>query len=100
MDVLVNTAANFYAGFFEELTPEQFDARLQTNLTGPLTSAARFLRRRTPRRSARRHRHHALTGPARPTQERGRPTGRLRRLWTASPPTPVSRLLGSDTASL
>jgi NAD(P)-dependent dehydrogenase (short-subunit alcohol dehydrogenase family) len=37
MDVLVNNAANFYAGFFEELTPGQFEAQLQTNLTGPLT---------------------------------------------------------------
>jgi NAD(P)-dependent dehydrogenase (short-subunit alcohol dehydrogenase family) len=25
LDVLVNNAASFYAGFFEELTPEQFD---------------------------------------------------------------------------
>src|SRR5688572_28792162 len=25
IDVLVNNAANFYAGFFEELTPEQMD---------------------------------------------------------------------------
>ena len=28
IDVLVNNAANFYAGFFEELTPEQMDRQL------------------------------------------------------------------------
>src|SRR5258705_2619979 len=29
IDVLVNNAANFYAGFFEELTMEQIDRQLQ-----------------------------------------------------------------------
>src|SRR6478752_114171 len=37
IDVLVNNAGNFYAGFFEELSPEQFEAQLTTNLLGPLT---------------------------------------------------------------
>jgi len=36
IDVLVNNAGNFFAGFFEELTPEQFEAQLTTNLLGPL----------------------------------------------------------------
>jgi NAD(P)-dependent dehydrogenase (short-subunit alcohol dehydrogenase family) len=36
IDVLVNNAGNFYAGFFEEITPEQFRAQLETNLFGPL----------------------------------------------------------------
>jgi NAD(P)-dependent dehydrogenase (short-subunit alcohol dehydrogenase family) len=36
IDVLVNNAGNFFAGFFEELSPEQFDAQLTTNLLGPL----------------------------------------------------------------
>jgi NAD(P)-dependent dehydrogenase (short-subunit alcohol dehydrogenase family) len=36
IDVLVNNAANFYAGFFEEMTPEDFRAQLETNLFGPL----------------------------------------------------------------
>lgn len=36
IDVLVNNAANFYAGFFEELTPEQMDMQLQTSLYGPM----------------------------------------------------------------
>src|ERR1700722_14862028 len=32
IDVLVNNAANFYAGFFEELTPEQMERQLTTSL--------------------------------------------------------------------
>jgi NAD(P)-dependent dehydrogenase (short-subunit alcohol dehydrogenase family) len=36
IDVLVNNAGNFFAGFFEELSPEQFDQQLATNLGGPL----------------------------------------------------------------
>jgi NAD(P)-dependent dehydrogenase (short-subunit alcohol dehydrogenase family) len=36
MDVLVNNAANFYAGFFEELTPEQMGQQLSTSLVGPM----------------------------------------------------------------
>jgi NAD(P)-dependent dehydrogenase (short-subunit alcohol dehydrogenase family) len=36
IDVLVNNAANFYAGFFEELPPEDFRAQIETNLFGPV----------------------------------------------------------------
>ena len=36
VDVLVNNAGNFYAGFFEELTPEQIERQLITNLMGPM----------------------------------------------------------------
>src|SRR3954453_4194923 len=36
IDVLVNNAGNFFAGFFEELSPKQFEAQLRTNLFGPL----------------------------------------------------------------
>jgi len=36
IDVLVNNAANFEAGFFEELTPEQMDRQLTTSLVGPM----------------------------------------------------------------
>ena len=36
IDVLVNNAANFYAGFFEELTPEQMERQLSTSLIGPM----------------------------------------------------------------
>jgi len=36
IDVLVNNAANFYAGYFEELTPEQIEQQLATGLIGPM----------------------------------------------------------------
>jgi NAD(P)-dependent dehydrogenase (short-subunit alcohol dehydrogenase family) len=36
IDVMVNNAGNFYAGFFEEVTPEDFRAQIDTNLFGPL----------------------------------------------------------------
>jgi NAD(P)-dependent dehydrogenase (short-subunit alcohol dehydrogenase family) len=36
IDVLVNNAGNFYAGFFEELPPEDVRAQIETNLFGPL----------------------------------------------------------------
>src|SRR3954452_366997 len=36
IDVLVNNAGNFYAGFFEELTPEDFRAQIETNFCGPV----------------------------------------------------------------
>jgi NAD(P)-dependent dehydrogenase (short-subunit alcohol dehydrogenase family) len=34
--VLVNNAGNFYAGFFEELSPGQIERQLATNLVGPM----------------------------------------------------------------
>jgi NAD(P)-dependent dehydrogenase (short-subunit alcohol dehydrogenase family) len=36
IDVLVNNAGNFYAGFFEEISPENFRAQIETNLFGPI----------------------------------------------------------------
>jgi len=36
IDVLVNNAANFIAGYFEELTPEQIERQLATSLIGPM----------------------------------------------------------------
>jgi NAD(P)-dependent dehydrogenase (short-subunit alcohol dehydrogenase family) len=36
IDVLVNNAGNFYAGFFEELTPEQVRQQIETLLFGPM----------------------------------------------------------------
>ena len=36
IDVLVNNAASFYAGYFEELTPEQFERQLLVSLIGPM----------------------------------------------------------------
>ena len=34
--MLVNNAASFYAGYFEELTPEQMERQLTTSLIGPM----------------------------------------------------------------
>ena len=36
IDVLVNNAGNFFAGFFEEITPDDFRAQIETNLFGPV----------------------------------------------------------------
>jgi NAD(P)-dependent dehydrogenase (short-subunit alcohol dehydrogenase family) len=36
IDVLVNNAGSFYAGYFEELTPEQIERQLATSLIGPM----------------------------------------------------------------
>jgi NAD(P)-dependent dehydrogenase (short-subunit alcohol dehydrogenase family) len=36
IDVLVNNAGNFYAGFFEEISPEDFRAQVETTLFGPM----------------------------------------------------------------
>ena len=36
IDVLVNNAASFYAGFFEELTPQQIERQLAASLIGPM----------------------------------------------------------------
>ena len=44
IDVLVNNAGNFYAGFFEEITPEDFRAQVETNLFGPLNVTRAVLR--------------------------------------------------------
>jgi NAD(P)-dependent dehydrogenase (short-subunit alcohol dehydrogenase family) len=36
VDVLVNNAGTFIAGFFEEISPDDFRAQVETNLFGPL----------------------------------------------------------------
>ncbi|WP_420310453.1 SDR family oxidoreductase [Streptomyces sp. YS-B37] len=36
IDVLINNAGNFYAGYFEEITPEQMRRQFDTNLFGPM----------------------------------------------------------------
>ncbi|RYG35752.1 SDR family NAD(P)-dependent oxidoreductase [bacterium] len=43
IDVLVNNAANFYGGYFEELTPEQIEHQLATSLLGPMNVARAVL---------------------------------------------------------
>ncbi|MGN7201375.1 SDR family oxidoreductase [Arthrobacter sp. SAFR-044] len=36
IDVLVNNAGNFYAGFFEEIVPGDFRAQIETTMFGPM----------------------------------------------------------------
>jgi NAD(P)-dependent dehydrogenase (short-subunit alcohol dehydrogenase family) len=36
IDILVNNAGNFHAGFFEEISPEDFRAQIETTLFGPI----------------------------------------------------------------
>ncbi|MGK5555052.1 SDR family oxidoreductase [Actinomadura kijaniata] len=36
IDVLINNAGNFFAGFFEEITPENMRRQIDTNLFGPM----------------------------------------------------------------
>src|SRR4051812_42554943 len=36
LDVLVNNAGSFQAGFFEEMTPEAFRSQIETTLFGPV----------------------------------------------------------------
>jgi NAD(P)-dependent dehydrogenase (short-subunit alcohol dehydrogenase family) len=36
LDVLINNAGNFQAGFFEEMTPEAFRSQIETTLFGPV----------------------------------------------------------------
>ena len=43
IDVLVNNAASFYAGYFEELSPRQMDLQLATSLVGPMNVTRAFL---------------------------------------------------------
>jgi NAD(P)-dependent dehydrogenase (short-subunit alcohol dehydrogenase family) len=43
IDVLVNNAANFFGGFFEELSPQQVRSQIETGLFGPMTVARAVL---------------------------------------------------------
>ncbi|MFG2488686.1 SDR family oxidoreductase [Streptomyces virginiae] len=36
IDVLINNAGNFVAGYFEEITPDQMRGQIETNLFGPM----------------------------------------------------------------
>ncbi|MBJ7291883.1 SDR family oxidoreductase, partial [Williamsia sp.] len=53
IDVLVNNAGNFYAGYFEEISPDQFRAQMETNFFGPLTVTRAILPIMRKRRSGR-----------------------------------------------
>src|ERR1041385_5665750 len=53
IDVLVNNAASFYAGYFEELTAEQMQLQLNTSLIGPMNVTRAFLPAMRKQRSGR-----------------------------------------------
>src|SRR5206468_2282877 len=44
IDVLVNNAGNFFAGFFEELSPEDIEKQLAANLIGPMNVTRTVMR--------------------------------------------------------
>ena len=51
LDVLVNNAGSFQAGFFEEMTPEAFRSQIETTLFGPVNLTRAALPRMRARRS-------------------------------------------------
>jgi NAD(P)-dependent dehydrogenase (short-subunit alcohol dehydrogenase family) len=51
IDVLVNNAGNFYAGYFEVISPEQFRKQMDTNFFGPLNVTRAVLPAMRVRRS-------------------------------------------------
>src|SRR5829696_4808638 len=65
IDVLVNNAANFYGGFFEELTPAQIQDQLATGLVGPMNVTRAVLPVMRAQRSGPRHVDLVRRGPFR-----------------------------------
>jgi NAD(P)-dependent dehydrogenase (short-subunit alcohol dehydrogenase family) len=53
IDVLVNNAASFYAGYFEELSPEHMQLQLNTSLVGPMNVTRALLPAMRKQRSGR-----------------------------------------------
>ncbi|MDQ2822675.1 MAG: SDR family NAD(P)-dependent oxidoreductase [Pseudomonadota bacterium] len=53
IDVLVNNAGNFYAGYFEEISDAQFRAQMETNFFGPLSVTRAVLPTMRDQRSGR-----------------------------------------------
>jgi NAD(P)-dependent dehydrogenase (short-subunit alcohol dehydrogenase family) len=51
IDVLINNAADFQAGFFEEMSPDQFRAQIEVNLFGTLNVTRAVLAVMRPQRS-------------------------------------------------
>jgi len=51
LDVLVNNAGSFQAGFFEEMTPEAFRSQIETTLFGPVNVARAALPQMRSQRS-------------------------------------------------
>ncbi|MFG1625375.1 SDR family NAD(P)-dependent oxidoreductase [Kribbella sp. NPDC049227] len=53
LDVLVNNAGNFQAGFFEEMEPEAFRSQIETTLFGPVSVTRAALPQLRAQRSGR-----------------------------------------------
>ena len=51
LDVVVNNAGSFYAGFFEEMSPEDFRAQIESTLFGPVNVTRAVLPRMRAQRS-------------------------------------------------
>src|SRR5438552_2714938 len=62
IDVLVNNAGTFEAGYFEELTPEQVDRQLATRLLGPTNATRAVLPTMRKQRPHRCHRPRRAEG--------------------------------------
>ena len=61
LDVLVNNAGSFNAGFFEEMSPEEFRSQIETTLFGPVNVTRATLPQMRAQRCGSR-RHHLLDG--------------------------------------
>ena len=96
IDVLVNNAASFYAGYFEELTPEQFERQLAVSLIGPMNVTRAVLPVMRKQHSGLHYFDLLVSGPRRRASSSLAPTPR-RRAWRAgwSRSTPRSRHSGS-----
>jgi NAD(P)-dependent dehydrogenase (short-subunit alcohol dehydrogenase family) len=57
LDVLVNNAGSFNAGFFEEMTPDDFRAQIETTLFGPVNVTRAALPQLRAQRSRAGHDH-------------------------------------------
>ena len=57
VDVLVNNAGNFYAGYFEEISDQQIRKQMETNFFGPLNVTRAILPVMREQRGGRHHHH-------------------------------------------
>ena len=81
IDVLLNNAGSFLAGFFEELTTEQVRSQIETNLFGPMTVTRAVLPVMRRRRSG--LVISISSGAGCPVVRRRRPTQRRSSRWRA-----------------
>jgi NAD(P)-dependent dehydrogenase (short-subunit alcohol dehydrogenase family) len=82
--VLVNNAASFYAGYFEELTPEQFERQLAVSLIGPMNVTRAVLPVMRKQHSGLHYFDLLVSGPRRRASSSLAPTPRRRAGWMES----------------